>query len=122
MADLADLAAGAPAGGRGRPARHAREQRGRRSSPSGARAPTGYELTLAVNYLSHFLLTELLLPRLREPARIVNVASIGQAPLDFDDPMFERDYDGYGAYAQSKLAQVAVHVELAERLAGARSP
>jgi NAD(P)-dependent dehydrogenase (short-subunit alcohol dehydrogenase family) len=78
----------------------------------------GYELTLAVNHLSHFLLTELVLPRLREPARIVNVSSIGQAPLDWGDLMFERGYDGYTAYAKSKLAQVLFTIELAERLAG----
>jgi NAD(P)-dependent dehydrogenase (short-subunit alcohol dehydrogenase family) len=78
----------------------------------------GYELTFAVNYLSHFLLTMLLLPELREPARIVNIASIGQAPLDFDDLMLARGYDDYGAYAQSKLAQVLFTVELAERLDG----
>jgi NAD(P)-dependent dehydrogenase (short-subunit alcohol dehydrogenase family) len=78
----------------------------------------GYELTLAVNHLSHFLLTELLLPRMREPARIVNVSSIGQVPLDWDDLMFERGYEGYTAYAKSKLAQVLFTVELAERLAG----
>jgi NAD(P)-dependent dehydrogenase (short-subunit alcohol dehydrogenase family) len=76
----------------------------------------GLELSLAVNYLSHFLLTGLLLDRLEEPARIVNVASIGQAPFDFDDPGYERDYDGYGAYARSKLAQVTWTFELAERL------
>jgi NAD(P)-dependent dehydrogenase (short-subunit alcohol dehydrogenase family) len=78
----------------------------------------GYELTFAVNYLSHLLLTQLLLPRMREPARIVNVSSIGQAPLDFEDLMFERGYDGYTAYARSKLAQVMFTYELAERLAG----
>jgi NAD(P)-dependent dehydrogenase (short-subunit alcohol dehydrogenase family) len=78
----------------------------------------GHELTLAVNHLSHFLLTELVLPRMREPARIVNVSSIGQAPLDWDDLMFERGYEGYAAYARSKLAQVLFTVELAERLAG----
>jgi NAD(P)-dependent dehydrogenase (short-subunit alcohol dehydrogenase family) len=76
----------------------------------------GVELTLAVNYLSHFLLTHLLLDELREPARIVSVASIGQAPMDFDDPMLERDYNPYAGYAQSKLAQVTWTVELAERL------
>jgi NAD(P)-dependent dehydrogenase (short-subunit alcohol dehydrogenase family) len=76
----------------------------------------GSELTFAVNYLSHFLLTELLLPRLREPARIVNVASSGQAPLDFDDLMLERSYEGYTAYAKSKLAQVMFTISLAERL------
>jgi NAD(P)-dependent dehydrogenase (short-subunit alcohol dehydrogenase family) len=78
----------------------------------------GIELTFAVNHLAHFLLTELLLPRLREPARIVNVSSLGQAPLDFDDLMLERSYDGYTAYAKSKLAQIMFTMELAERLAG----
>jgi len=76
----------------------------------------GYELTFAVNYLSHFLLTQLLMPRLREPSRIVNVSSIGQERLDFDDLMFERDYNFFGAYARSKLAQVLFTFELAERL------
>ena len=76
----------------------------------------GVELTLAVNYLSHFLLTHLLLDELREPARIVNVASAGQAPMDFDDPMLEQEYNAFGAYAQSKLAQITWTVELAERL------
>ena len=76
----------------------------------------GYELTFAVNYLSHFLLTGLLLPRLREPARIVNVSSIGQERIDFDDLMFERDYNFFSAYARTKLAQVLFTFELAERL------
>jgi NAD(P)-dependent dehydrogenase (short-subunit alcohol dehydrogenase family) len=76
----------------------------------------GFELTFAVNYLSHFLLTELLLGKLREPARIVNVASIGQMPLEFDDLQFERGWEGYPAYARSKLAQVMFTFELAERL------
>jgi NAD(P)-dependent dehydrogenase (short-subunit alcohol dehydrogenase family) len=78
----------------------------------------GYELTLAVNHLSHFLLTELVLLRMREPGRIVNVSSVGQAPLDWDDLMFQRGYDGYTAYARSKLAQMLFTIELAERLAG----
>ena len=80
----------------------------------------GYELTLAVNYLSHFLLTRLLLPLLREdaPTRIVNVASAGQSPIDFDDPMLKRGYDAMRAYSASKLAQIAFTFELAERLAG----
>jgi len=78
----------------------------------------GHELTFAVNYLSHFLLTELLLPQLlgAAPARIVNVASVGQAPIDFDDAMLERGYEGFRAYAQSKLAQIVFTFELAERL------
>jgi NAD(P)-dependent dehydrogenase (short-subunit alcohol dehydrogenase family) len=78
----------------------------------------GHELTFAVNHLSHFLLTELLLGLLRRsaPARIVNVASIGQNPIDFDNVMLERRYDGFRAYAQSKLAQIMFTIELAERL------
>src|ERR671915_2351138 len=78
----------------------------------------GYELTFAVNYLSHFLLTSLLLPLLKDsaPARVVNVASAGQSPIDFDDPMLERGYDAMKAYSQSKLAQIAFTFELAERL------
>jgi NAD(P)-dependent dehydrogenase (short-subunit alcohol dehydrogenase family) len=78
----------------------------------------GYELTFAVNYLSHFLLTRELLPLLERsaPARIVNIASIGQAPIDFDDVMLEREYDGRRAYGQSKLGQIEFTIELAERL------
>ena len=80
----------------------------------------GHELTFAVNYLSHFLLTGLLLPLLREsaPARVVNVASAGQSPIDFHDPMLERGYDAMRAYSQSKLAQVMFTFELAGRLSG----
>jgi NAD(P)-dependent dehydrogenase (short-subunit alcohol dehydrogenase family) len=80
----------------------------------------GYELTFAVNYLSHFLLTSLLLPLLKgsAPARVVNVASAGQSPIDFDDPMLERGYDAMRAYSQSKLAQIMFTFELAERLSG----
>jgi NAD(P)-dependent dehydrogenase (short-subunit alcohol dehydrogenase family) len=80
----------------------------------------GVELSFAVNHLSHFLLTTLLLPELREPARIVNVSSIGQAPIDFSDIGFERGYDGYTAYGRSKLAQVLFTRELAERLGDRR--
>jgi NAD(P)-dependent dehydrogenase (short-subunit alcohol dehydrogenase family) len=78
----------------------------------------GHELRFAVNYLAPFLLTRLLLRLLRRsaPARIVNVASAGQAPLDFRDPMLERGYDGMRAYSQSKLAQIMFTFELAERL------
>jgi len=78
----------------------------------------GFELTFAVNYLSHFVLTGRLLELVRRsaPAGIVNVSSIGQAPLDLDDLMLERGYDDFRAYAQSKLAQVMFTFELAERL------
>jgi NAD(P)-dependent dehydrogenase (short-subunit alcohol dehydrogenase family) len=81
----------------------------------------GFELTFAVNYLSHFLLTAELLPLLRRsaPSRIVNVASIGQSPVDFDDPMAEGGYEGFRAYTQSKLAQIMFTIELADRLRAA---
>ena len=78
----------------------------------------GHELTFAVNYLSHFLLTCLLLPLLRDsaPSRIVNVASAGQSPIDFSNLMLERGYDAMRAYTQSKLAQILFTLELAGHL------
>jgi NAD(P)-dependent dehydrogenase (short-subunit alcohol dehydrogenase family) len=77
----------------------------------------GHELTFAVNYLSHFLLTLELLPLLRASGgRVVNVASVGQRAIDFDDVMLERSYDPTRAYSQSKLAQILFTFELAERL------
>jgi NAD(P)-dependent dehydrogenase (short-subunit alcohol dehydrogenase family) len=78
----------------------------------------GYELRFAVNYLAGFLLTLQMLPLLRSsaPARVVNVASIGQQPIDFDDLMLERSYDGMRAYAQSKLAQIMSGFEFARRV------
>ena len=80
----------------------------------------GYELRFAVNYLAPYLLTERLIPLLQEsaPARIVNVASVGQAPLQFDNMMFTRGYSGVTAYRQSKLAMIAWTFDLAERLTG----
>src|SRR4051795_961101 len=82
----------------------------------------GYELRFAVNHLAGFLLTRLLEPLLiaaAPGARIVNVASAGQWPIDFDDVMLERSYDGTRAYAQSKLAQVMFTFDLADRLGDA---
>jgi len=80
----------------------------------------GHELRFAVNYLAGYLLTRLLLPTLLRsaPARIVNVASVGQYPLDFDNLMLTRGYSGMRAYAQSKLAQVMFTLDLAEELRG----
>jgi len=68
----------------------------------------GYEMIFQVNYLSHYLLTELLLPTLKTsaPARIINVASGAQRPVDFDDVMMEKDFSSRAAYGQSKLAQI----------------
>jgi NAD(P)-dependent dehydrogenase (short-subunit alcohol dehydrogenase family) len=78
----------------------------------------GYELRFAVNYLSGFLLAHLLLPLLKTsaPSRIVNVASLGQHPIDFDDVMLTKDYSGSRAYAQSKLAQIMFTIDLAHQL------
>ncbi|MGY6554918.1 MAG: SDR family NAD(P)-dependent oxidoreductase [Wenzhouxiangella sp.] len=84
----------------------------------------GFEPVFQVNYLAHFLLTEKLLPLLMAsaPARIVNVSSAAQAPIDFDDLMLERwQPDGRQIgrpYAQSKLAQVLHTYDMAERLEG----
>jgi NAD(P)-dependent dehydrogenase (short-subunit alcohol dehydrogenase family) len=86
--------------------------------PERRESKDGYELTFAVNYLAPYLLTRLLLADLRRTgsARIVNVASIGQAPVRFDDVMLEREYDMQLAYSQSKLALVSFTFELAQRL------
>lgn len=80
----------------------------------------GHELTFAVNYLSGYLLTRLLLPTLisSAPARIVNVSSLGQQAIDFNDVMLERHYRSFGAYCQSKLAQVLFTIDLAGELEG----
>jgi NAD(P)-dependent dehydrogenase (short-subunit alcohol dehydrogenase family) len=52
------------------------------------------------------------------PSRIVNVASLGQAPLDFDNVMLTKDYQGVRAYSQSKLSQIMFTIDLAEELKG----
>lgn len=78
----------------------------------------GHELRFAVNYLAPYLLTRLLLPLLQAsaPARIVNVASVGQKQIELDNIMLERDYDPFDAYKQSKLALVMFTFDLADRL------
>jgi NAD(P)-dependent dehydrogenase (short-subunit alcohol dehydrogenase family) len=90
---------------------------------SGARrelSADGFELRFAVNYLAGFLLTRLLLPMLesRASSRIVNVASAGQQPIDFNDVMLTSGYSGARAYRQSKLAQIMFTIDLAHELAG----
>jgi NAD(P)-dependent dehydrogenase (short-subunit alcohol dehydrogenase family) len=79
----------------------------------------GYELRFAVNYLAPYLLVRGLLAKLKAsaPARIVNVASVGQAPLNFEDIMSESGYSGVTAYRQSKLALIAWTFDLAAHLA-----
>ena len=80
----------------------------------------GHELRFAVNYLAGYLLTRELIPLLERsaPARIVNVSSAGQMPLDFDDVMLKHDYSGTRAYCQSKLAQILFTFDIAGELAG----
>ena len=80
----------------------------------------GYELRFAVNYLAGFLLAYRLLPLLKAaaPSRIVNVASLGQHPIDFDDVMITQGYTGSRAYAQSKLSQIMFTIDLAGELKG----
>jgi NAD(P)-dependent dehydrogenase (short-subunit alcohol dehydrogenase family) len=83
----------------------------------------GYELALAVNHLAPFLLTNLLLDRLREsaPARVVTTSSIAHAgaQLDLDDLQLERDWSLSRSYGNSKLANIMFTRVLAERLRGA---
>ena len=84
----------------------------------------GYEMTIAVNHLAHFLLTDLLLDVIKAsaPARIINVSSGAHsgAKMDFDDLQAESGYGvGMRAYGQSKLANVLFTNELARRLEGA---
>lgn len=79
----------------------------------------GFEMTLAVNYISHFLLTMLLLPLLKKSSepRVVTVSSIAHARgrIDFDNLNSERHFDAYHAYANSKLANALFASELARR-------
>jgi len=76
--------------------------------PERGTSADGFELQLATNYLGHFALTGLLVPLLRQSqdARVVSLSSIAatRGTMNFDDLQFERKYDPYAAYAQSKLA------------------
>lgn len=82
----------------------------------------GYERTFAVNHLAPFLLTNLLLDKIKHsaPARIVNVASAAHRHkhIDFDDLMSERRYTTMEVYGRSKLANILFTRSLAKRLAG----
>lgn len=90
----------------------------------GSRSVTadGIETTFAVNHLAYFMLTSLLLDRLKAsaPARIVNVSSSahGRGHIDFNDLQGEKRYTSFGAYSQSKLANVLFTYALAKRLQG----
>jgi NAD(P)-dependent dehydrogenase (short-subunit alcohol dehydrogenase family) len=82
----------------------------------------GIEKTFALNHLSYFALTNLLLPLLRNsaPTRIVNVASDAHkgGVINFDDIQFKQKYSGWKAYQQSKLANILFTRELARQLSG----
>ncbi|MFI0966509.1 SDR family NAD(P)-dependent oxidoreductase [Streptomyces sp. NPDC021080] len=80
----------------------------------------GHELRFAVNHLAPYALTRDLLPLLTAsaPARVINVASIGQEAIDFDNVMLERDYEGLRAYCRSKLAMIMATFDLAAELRG----
>ena len=82
----------------------------------------GLETTFEVDYLSHFLLTELLIDLLKAgaPSRLVEVSSIAHynGHIDFDDLQGEKGYGGWKAYSQAKLAQVLFTYELVRRLKG----
>ncbi|BAK94453.1 SDR family NAD(P)-dependent oxidoreductase [Tetragenococcus halophilus] len=76
----------------------------------------GYELRWSINYLAQVLLTRKLLPMMKDHARIINVASVGQAPIDFNDINMENHYEGYLAYERSKLALIMFTFDLAAEL------
>jgi len=82
----------------------------------------GFEVTFQVDYLSHFLLTNLLLDSLKKsaPSRIINVSSAShyRGHLDFDDIQMKKGYGVMKAYSQAKLAQVLFTYELSRRLQG----
>ncbi len=90
--------------------------------PSRRQSADGIEMTFALNHLSYFLLTNLLLDLLAAsaPARIINVTSAisNYAELNLQDPEYRRGYDGLMAYGQSKLANLLFTYELARRLWG----
>jgi NAD(P)-dependent dehydrogenase (short-subunit alcohol dehydrogenase family) len=82
----------------------------------------GIEMTLALNHLAYFLLTNLLLDTLKTsaPARIINVSSDAHSggKIDFDNLQGERSYSSFGPYGNSKLANILFTTELARRLEG----
>lgn len=84
----------------------------------------GFEMQFGVNHLGHFLLTLLLLDRLKssQPSRIINVSSsahrMGTGKIKFDDIHHEKSYSSWGAYFDSKLANVLFTRELSKHLEG----
>ncbi len=88
-----------------------------------SRTAQGFEMQLGTNHLGHFALTGFLLPLLLETSdsRVVTVSSIGHkwGSINFDDLNWERSYSRFGAYFQSKLANLLFTFELQRRLAAA---
>ncbi len=84
--------------------------------------PDGLEMTIAVNHLAAFLLTNLLLDLLKNsaPSRVITVSSEARrgASIDFDDLQSERRYRGFPVYGMTKKANILFTYELAERLEG----
>jgi NAD(P)-dependent dehydrogenase (short-subunit alcohol dehydrogenase family) len=80
----------------------------------------GLEMTFALNHMAYFVITNMLLGRLRGGARIVTVASNAHrgARLDFDDLQSRRNYGGFPVYSRSKLCNILFNRELAHRIAG----
>jgi retinol dehydrogenase-14 len=82
----------------------------------------GIETTLAINHLAPFLLTNLLLDRLKQsaPSRVITVSSEAQrwGDMDFDDLQSKHKYRGFPVYGKTKLANIMFTYELAERLEG----
>lgn len=80
----------------------------------------GLEKTFALNHMSYFVLTSLLLSRLRAGARVINTASDAhhRAKLDFDDLQSKKSYSGFAVYSKSKLCNILFTRELARRIAG----
>ena len=88
------------------------------AEPQRSESKDGLERIFQVNYLATYMMSKLLLPLLIQsaPSRIVNVASAGQAPVDFADPMLKKNYSGIQAYCQAKLAQISLTMEMAPEL------
>ena len=89
--------------------------------PEKTHTADGYEMTIGVNHLGHFLLTNLLLDKLRasKPSRIVNVSSLAheKGKMDLTDLNYAtKDWDSMGAYRQSKLANVLFSRQLEKLL------
>ena len=87
-----------------------------------AKTAEGFEMQIGTNHFGHFLLTNLLLDKLKAcaPSRIVNVSSYAHrmGKIDFDNLNSENGYNPYTAYGQSKLANVLFTRQLAKRLQG----